>query len=348
MMKKHSKIIALTLSMMLLLAGCSGDKPAPSKDAKTPLTGGSYTATVKSHGGDMTVQLDCKDNQLTAVKVVSHSDTPEYIEKVLETLPAAIVKEQSLEIEGISGATLSGNAIKAAVAQCIRDAGGNPREYDYVPVSELSAKQEITFEGLKGGDKTYTGEQIKALPMVETNAVSVNASGEETPLTCKGVLLETILTDCGTSQLDYGSIILTASDGYSIEIPAEVLQKRDIIIAYEVNGEACNLRSVVPEERAMYWVKFIDSIALCNPVEKLETTQIVLLETAVKGCTETDYKYYDSMDKAVSVSQLFETYITEKADFVALSAIDGWGKNDKYDTVVMQFIKTTEIGRAHV
>lgn len=340
-MKKNYAAI-VTLVLLCTLLGSCASAPAPAGDKpKTQLTDGSYTATVKSHGGELAVEVVCADGKLDKVSVISHNDTPEYIGKVLDALPQSLVKSQSLEVDAVSGATLSSQAIKAAVAQCIRDAGGNPREYGYMPMEELSAKQEITFKGLPNGDKTYTGEQIKTFAAMETAAVSVNASGTETPLTCKGALLETVLNDCGVSQKDYGSIILTASDGYSIEIPAEVLGKRDIILAYEVDGAACNLRSVVPGERAMYWVKFISTIELYNPVAKLQTEQISLLETAVLACETSDYKYGDSVDKAVTVDELFAKQITETADFVELAAIDGWGKNDQYDLVAAQYIKIT-------
>lgn len=342
---RHGKTITVALLLSLLVAGATGcgtQSPQSGPDkAKTPLAQGSYTATVTSHGGDLTVQLDCAEGKLGGVRVVSHTDTPEYIEKVLESLPAAIVTAQSLEVEAVSGATLSANAIKAGVAQCIRDAGGNPREYDYTPTAEATQQQEIVILGLETGDKRYTSEQIQTFGAVEAQTLSVNSAGVKTPLACKGVLLETLLADCGTSQLEYGSVILTASDGYSIELPAALLQKRDVVIAYQVDGEPCSLRAVVPEERAMYWVKFLQSIELRDPVERLQPTQAILLETALLDCAVSDYKYGDSIDQAVAVAELFEKQFTQTADFVELSAIDGWGKNDRYSTVALQYIKTT-------
>lgn len=55
-------------------------------------------------------------------------------------------------------------------------------------------------------------------------------------------------------------IRLSGSDGYSIEVPAEILANRDIILAYLVNGKSLDerkqpLRAIILEERAVYWVR---------------------------------------------------------------------------------------------
>jgi len=66
-----------------------------------------------------------------------------------------------------------------------------------------------------------------------------------------------------------------------------------------------------------------------------------ILETMVAGIPGEDYKYYDSTDTAVPIDALFAKYVSVEAESVALSSIDAWGKNDRYDTVAAQFIKYT-------
>ncbi|MEG2928395.1 MAG: FMN-binding protein [Oscillospiraceae bacterium] len=336
-MKKLTKIFTAVLCTVVFLVGC-GEK-APQKAANV-LTDGVYTSSAKSHGGDLSVEMTCKDGKITDLKVLNHSDTPEYAIKATEKLPGEIVKAQSLGVDVISGATMTSRAIMGAAAQCVRDAGGNAREYGYVPVGEIAGKQAITIMGLTDGDKSYTGEQVKAFEAVEADTVSVNAAGEKTPTKCKGVLLETILADCGTSQKNYGSIIITATDGYAIEIPADVLQKRDIIISYETNGEPCDLRSVVPDERAMYWVKFIEKIELMNPVEEVPIKKVLMQETLLKPLAVTEYKYKDSADQAVAMADVL-TAMGAKTDFVTLTGADGWGKAEKWDLAQAQYLKIT-------
>jgi len=243
-------------------------------------------------------------------------------------------------VDAVSGATLTSRGIIAAVAQCVQDAGVDPEKLGYASVEEKTKGQEILISGLSE-EKTITGEEIKGMTPVEFDAISINASGDQTPTTGKGVKLEDVLAKYGESQKNYDAIALNATDGYAIEIPKEVLAIRDVIIAYEINGEACDLRSVVPEERAMYWVKFLNKIELKGSVAAIQTENLILLETAALQCEAEDYKYYDSIDQAIPITELLAKTGSEKSDSVGVSGLDGWAKNETYDLYKNQYIKTT-------
>ena len=52
-----------------------------------------------------------------------------------------------------------------------------------------------------------------------------------------------------------------------IEVPHEILAARDIIFAYEIDGKplaekAKPIRAVLPEERAMYWVRNLKTVEI--------------------------------------------------------------------------------------
>jgi hypothetical protein len=208
-------------------------------------------------------------------------------------------------------------------------------------IEDISTVSPITFIGLPGGrEAVYSGSQLMGLPSVTVDAQSVNASGTVSDVTATGVLLETVLKTLGVSQRDFEAIIVTAADGYSIEYPRDILYNRDIIIAWEFNGDPQSPpRTVVPGERAMYWVKFLSTFELRGEVRIENVYTIDILETMIAQIPGEDYKYYDSIDKAVPISAIFENYVGSKADFVTLRSIDSWGKNDRYDTVAAQFIK---------
>jgi len=219
--------------------------------------------------------------------------------------------------------------------------GGSPSALGYTSIEDISVAGLITFTGLPGGrEAVYSGSQLMDMPGVTVDAQSVNASGTVSDVTATGVLLDTVLRTLGVSQRDFESIIVTATDGYSIEYPRDILYSRDIIIAWEFNGDPQNPpRAVIPGERAMYWVKFLSTFELKDEVRIESVNTIDILETMIAQIPGEDYKYYDSVDKAVPVSAIFEKYVSSKADFVTLRSIDSWGKNDRYDTVAAQFIK---------
>ncbi len=337
-MKKYNLLlVAVVISCLMLLVSCSsGEETTPD------IADGTYEASAISKNGDLFVEMVVEGGKITSLEVTSHSDDVDYAQKAVDELPPIIVAEQSLGVDVISGATLTSRGIIAATAQAIRDAGPNPKEYGYVPTGEVANSQQLTIIGGPEGDIVLTGDQVKAFESVSVSTVSVDASGDENPTDAVGTLLEDILNANGLSQLDYGSIILTASDGYAIEIPGEVLAIRDVIVAYQVNGEEVDLRTVVPEERAMYWVKFLDTIELMNPKQADKTTEVYIQETLIETAAieSSDYKYYEAVDQAITLDQLFEA-TGKQDDFVMLMGTDGWSKSEKWELAAAQYLKIT-------
>ena len=326
------KIICAAL-IVLCLSACGGGSGPKN---------GSYTGSVRGYAADVVMELSFSGGKITAARVVSHDETPAYGGRAADELPGRITEAQSLGCDAISGATITSRAILKAAAEAIVNAGGDPADFGYVPEEDISAADVITFTGLPGGaEAAYTGARLMELPSVTVETQSVNSSGTVKDVTATGVLLETVLNELGVSQKDYEAITASASDGYTIEFPREVLQNRDIIIAWEVNGEPQSPRVVVPGERAMYWVKFLAELELKGAAEAFAVDTLCVLETMIAGVSDQEYKYYDSVDRAVPVSALFDKYLSAKADSVSMASIDGWEKNEKYGTVAGQFIKYT-------
>lgn len=89
-------------------------------------TAGTYTASADGNNGPVTVEVDFDENAITAVRVTEHAETAGICETPIERIPAAIVENQSLAVDTIAGATNTSNAILAAVADCVKQAGGDP------------------------------------------------------------------------------------------------------------------------------------------------------------------------------------------------------------------------------
>ncbi len=128
-MKKKALCLLLSLIMIISMVGCSKES-----EAKV------YTKTAKGFGGDVTVTVTLKDGKITDVKAEGPNETEGIGSKAIEELPALIVKANSSDIDSISGATMTSNAIKTAVRAALKEANGETDET-------------LTF---KSG--TYTGE----------------------------------------------------------------------------------------------------------------------------------------------------------------------------------------------
>ena len=107
------------------LAGRGGaSSTAAASTADAIYTAGTYTATAEGCLSDVTVTVTVSDKAITDVRVDASGETAELGGKAAEELPSEIIRSQSTDVDGYSGATLTSDAIKKAVADCIAQASG--------------------------------------------------------------------------------------------------------------------------------------------------------------------------------------------------------------------------------
>ena len=100
--------------------GASGTAAASTADAI--YTAGTYTATAEGCLSDVTVTVTVSDKAITDVRVDASGETAELGGKAAEELPGEIIRSQSTDVDGYTGATLTSDAIKQAAADCIAQA----------------------------------------------------------------------------------------------------------------------------------------------------------------------------------------------------------------------------------
>lgn len=83
---------------------------------------GVYTGTGKGNGGDVTVEVTVEGGNIVKIELKDHKETPGIFEGAETGVSNQIIKTQSTDVESVSGATLTSEAIKTAVAEAIKDA----------------------------------------------------------------------------------------------------------------------------------------------------------------------------------------------------------------------------------
>ena len=122
-------------------------------------TEGTYTATAQGNNGPVTVSVTFSADAITDVTVVEHSETAGLSDRPIAEIPAAIVENQSLAVDIVSGATNSSNAILTAVADCVAQAGGDVEALKAVavekaPVEDVEATYDVVVLGGGGAGLT--------------------------------------------------------------------------------------------------------------------------------------------------------------------------------------------------
>lgn len=126
------KVLAITLCGVLGigLTAC-GSQPSSSANPSTeaPTTtqateaqeakGEEQTGTAEGFGGEITVSLTVENGTITACSIQGDDETPDIGGKALPELEKQIVKANGIEIDGISGATVTTKAVRAAAAQAL-------------------------------------------------------------------------------------------------------------------------------------------------------------------------------------------------------------------------------------
>ena len=147
---KRTLSLLLAFVMVLGLAACGGNAAQETTAAATAAseeagiyTPGTYTGTAAGKNGDVKVEVTFSANAIDSVKVVEHSETAGISDGAIENIPAAIVENQSLAVDTVSGATITSDAILNAVADAVAQAGGDVEALKNVaaPAGEKEAKK---------------------------------------------------------------------------------------------------------------------------------------------------------------------------------------------------------------
>ncbi len=146
-----NKILSLILALMMMLF-------AVSAYADTVFTAGTYEATAKGFGGDVTVTVTVSESEITDVTVAGASETPALGGVAIDTLPAEILKAQTPNVDILSGATVTSNAIIKAATEALEAAGAD--------IAYLDANRQDSAEDTVKEEKT-----------LETEIVIVGAGG---------------------------------------------------------------------------------------------------------------------------------------------------------------------------
>lgn len=149
---KRYAALAMAAAMAVSLMGCQSKSADATTAAETTTaaateaaeagayTPGTYTATVTGMK-EMTVSVTFSADAITDI-TLEHEETPGIGEPVCDTLPAQIIELQGLGIDAVSGATLTSNAILEGVADCVKQAGGDPEVLKTVKAEVVVAEDE--------------------------------------------------------------------------------------------------------------------------------------------------------------------------------------------------------------
>ena len=138
-------------------------------------SGGALTGTADGFMGPITVSVTMDGDTITAVEVVSNSETPEIAGTALEQIPAAIVAANSADVDIVAGATYTSNGIINAVKNAL--SGGSTPAPEATP--EPTQAAQVAAEAYQGFGLSNTvrmgpGSDDTGTPVYSINQVFAN------------------------------------------------------------------------------------------------------------------------------------------------------------------------------
>ena len=110
-------VILLVIVLILVLAELTKEPPFAG------FTDGTYIGEASGYRKDLKAKVTLEKGYITDIQIIEHYEKgAEHYEEPMAVLPAAIIKAQSPDVDGISGATLTSNGIKDAVRAALAQA----------------------------------------------------------------------------------------------------------------------------------------------------------------------------------------------------------------------------------
>lgn len=145
------------------LAGCSS-KPAETTAAATTAAAteaateaakgeagadGTYEGTAVGQGGEsnpVKVAITLKDGKIADVKIEGPGETDGIGSKAIEAFPAEMIERNTIQVDAISGATITSKAIVEAATAALAEAGLKPEDLESVEAAEAAPAEDMSVD----------------------------------------------------------------------------------------------------------------------------------------------------------------------------------------------------------
>lgn len=212
-MKKQSvKLICLILVMSLILVACS---TAPAANVDGLYKAGTYAGEAEGHGGILKTEVTVTDNEINKIVITEHGETPGVSDGAIQEMPERIISEQSLNVDIVSGATKTSNAVLNAVEDALVKAGGD--------IEALKSKEKKDKK-----EKSKASDENTEIVVVGAGAGGFGSSIEAARLGKKVVLLEKMPVVGGSTILSEGYLWASGSKmnkEYNVGFEPEAMKK---------------------------------------------------------------------------------------------------------------------------
>ncbi len=222
---------------------------------------GTYTASAYGMKGYIQVKVTFDESSITDIQIADENQTVGLCEEVYETIPQAIIDNQSLAVDSVAGATFTSAAVISAVRECVLQAGGDADALEKVEVPVDSVDESFDY------DVVVVGAGLAGL----FSALKAARDGARVALLEKqGVM--------GTAVLSSGIMYIAKDDSQVEDMYDQWIQNSPTTSEYPTAERVHDLCAVSPDV-----LKFIDEMGVSYSIRDTLGASGRLVPTASWG-----------------------------------------------------------------
>ena len=182
-------IVCLVLVVCILAADMIYGRMASRVGAnKGEIPASAVTATGAARGmnGDVSVEIVATPERIYQIRVTGQNETQGIGTLAVNNLPQTIYETQSLQVDGVTGATMTSDAIKNAIRAALASVGFDAAPFEKAPAVELVKEEDQVYDvdvvviGAGGAGMTASIEAadagrsvllLESMPMVGGNSI---------------------------------------------------------------------------------------------------------------------------------------------------------------------------------
>ncbi len=124
-------------------ASAGSTAAAATANAYTP---GTYTASAQGHNATVILNVTFSDSAIESIEVEQSYESPGVSDKAFSVIPEEIITYQTLNVDTITGATVSSNAVLSAVRDAVEQAGGSAANLQTPVPEETPSETDLTAD----------------------------------------------------------------------------------------------------------------------------------------------------------------------------------------------------------
>lgn len=149
-MKKRGISLILTLLLILTsITGCTTTndiEPPGEQTSETKFKAGTYTATTTGRNGELKLSVTVSNDKIEEIEILEHNETATISETPFTQIPEAIIANQTLAVDTISGATITSVAVMNAVRDALEQAGADIEALKEPVEKEITSSEDVETE----------------------------------------------------------------------------------------------------------------------------------------------------------------------------------------------------------